>query len=185
MTTGQPGSKCCARQQMLAAIFDQVAGDGVGCVVGGRPHMEALRLDLAHAPRAETCFHISSSVMSQAGAMSTMPLTRRAASGAWAIRCRTSRSAICPPMLEPTRICGPCVHAREDSGGLLQPAADGAVLEVAARRPVPRVVEPRATEAVFAGKVGQRRRLGRRHVRHEAGQPEQAPERPLRRAGPL
>ena len=39
--------------------------------------------------------------------MSTSPLMRSASAGSLCIRSRTSSSAMCPPVLDPTRICLP------------------------------------------------------------------------------
>ena len=55
-------------------------------------------------------FHISSSVKSTAGAISTMPAM--GAASLWPMSARASSSASQPPMDEPTTTCGPLANSR-------------------------------------------------------------------------
>ena len=77
-------------------------------------------------------------------------------------------------MDEPTTTCGPWRIARIDREAFLQPAADGAVGEVAARFAVAGIIEPHAGAALSLGPAVERLRLGALHVGLEAAEPEQA-----------
>ena len=73
--TGQPRVETAPRQQVIAALLDQHSRQRIGLAIFGRPVDTRLRLD-RRLRLGENRFHISSSVMSQAGAMSTSAFSR-------------------------------------------------------------------------------------------------------------
>ena len=162
-----------AEQQMLAAVLDQRAGDRIGLAIFRRPHPDALGLDLAASPPAEKPFHISSSVKSGAGAISTSPAS-------------DARSRCALRQLARQQQRHPAAHRRADrrSAGRRRTASNTARLSSSQRPMVPSakraagfamagIVEADAGAALFGGPGVERQRLGALHVGIEAAQPEQ------------
>ena len=165
-----------AEQELVAALLDQRAGDRIGVAIFRRPVQTPLVMISSRTRRGKP-FHISFSVKSGAGAISTSPartrpLRRRAAMRAPAAapssRPSTSRS----------RPADPGRAARTPPRSL--PASGRWCRRRRRRRfAVARIVEPDAGAAVLRGPGVQRERLGAAHVGIEAAEPEQ----PRRTAG--
>ncbi len=163
---------------MLAPLLDQSAGDRIGASEYCDGRCQAPSVSICRFTSGENFFHISSSVKSTAGAISTRP----------AIEPRRP----CALQLSRQQQREPAAHRRADQhlralgealehrGAVLKPAADGAVGEFAAGFAVAGIVEPDAGAAVLAGPVVERDGLGALHVGLEAAEPEQ----PRRRAVP-
>ena len=82
---------------------------GIGASAYGVSRSQTPRSMIVARTAGGIAAHISASVKSTAGAISTMPARRWAASAPSA---RATSSAIQPPMDEPTRIWGPRVRSR-------------------------------------------------------------------------
>ena len=162
-----------AEHEMLAALLDQLLGDRIGLAVvivrrpkSRRPSPRS-RVDgvgellpeqfLGEIDRRRDQHH--------AGDRRRVLAPSRSA--------RASSSASQPPMEEPITTCGPLAKLRVDGKALGQPAADGAVEEVAAQLAVAGIIETDAGAALRLGPVVERLRLGALHVGLEAAQPEQ------------
>ena len=164
-----------AEQEMLAPLLDQPAGDRIGAFrILRRPQPGRRSSRSARFTSAENFFHISSSVKSTAGAISTMPATAArppcvssapAPAAAPASRPSTSRPAP----------AGPRRSASKTASTFLKPAADRAVSEVAARFAVPGIVEADAGAARSRRPIGRAPDgLGALHVGLEAAEPKDA-----------
>ncbi len=121
---------------MVAALLDQIAGDRIGRAVAifRRPQPHALGLDLLRVISDEKFFHISSSVKSGAGAISTRPAS---CAGRYRL-CQPPRDLARQQQRHPAAHRGtdhdlrPAAELREHRQALLEPAADRAVGELAA-----------------------------------------------------
>ena len=88
-------------------------------------------------------------------------------------------SAIQPPMLEPTRTCGPSVSRSDGVAGVVRPVADAAGEEVAGGGAVAGVVEAQVGLAAGARPGLEEMRLGAGHVGAEAAEEDDARPAPL------
>ena len=79
-----------------------------------------------------------------------------------------------PPMLDPTRICGPSVSESITAIASSRQRADRAVGEIAARCAVPEIVEAHIGAAAPAAIILEKQRLGAGHVGAEAAEEDDA-----------
>ena len=111
--------------------------------------------------------------MSQAGAISTSPLMRAASPGDFGQQGPQQKKGDVAAHARPDEHLRPLAELTEDGARLLQPAADGALLEAPLGLAMPRIVEPQAGAPLVPGPIGHRRRLGTGHLRLEAAQPDE------------
>ena len=109
--------------------------------------------------------------MSQAGAMSTSAWTRPASCRPLAQQRAQQKQGDVAAHARANENLRARSQSQEDSFRFLQPAADLAVLQLAARLAMSGVVEARAADAQLSRPLGKSRRLGARHLRLEARQP--------------
>ena len=164
-----------AQQQVAPPILDQRTGDGVGRAVFARAVPHAVALDrFAHLGR-ELRPH---QVLGEVGGGGD------ADQGA-----RLDAAARGQQQRDPAAHRGTDQHLRavrlrgDHAGGVLRPAADGAVLEAAARTAVTRIVEAQEGRAARLAPAGEEFRLAARHVAVEATQEDNA-RAAARRASP-
>ena len=160
---------------MLAAVLDQAAGDQIGFLgILRGPRPGAVVLDLALDLGREALPHqLLGEIDRRRDQHQAGDGGRRAA---WARRAssRTSSSASQPPMEEPITHLRPAAEGVEHRDAFLEPAADRAVGEVAARFAMAGIVEAHHGAAVLARPAIERLGLGALHVGLEAAEPEQA-----------
>ena len=157
---------------MLAPLLDQAAGDRIGRFrILRRPLPGAFGLDLPlHLGREFLPHQLFGEIDRRRDQHQAGDRARAAARRFELARQQQRQPAAHRRADQHLRALG---EALEHRGAVLQPAADGAVGEVAAGFAVAGIIEPDAGAAVFAGPVVERHRLGALHVGLEAAEPEQ------------
>src|SRR5579872_630770 len=162
-------------QKVLAALFDQLAGDGIGIAIFGRSQPYARGLDLVADFARKSLPH---QFLGEIRRGSDQYQSRERSAG------RLSVGVPAPGQFAREQERHPAAHGRadhhlrtgrkalEDRNALFQPAPDGARREITAGFAVPGIVEAEARPAVFESPRIQSQRLGALHVRLEATKPE-------------
>ena len=161
------------QHQVLAAILDQAAGDGIGLAIGGRAQPHALLVQLAAHLVGELVPH---QVRRHVGGRCQQHEAPDALGGqrVGALQVAVDQQGEPAAHRGAHQDARPLAVGEDHVDGLLQPFRDRAVDEQSARCAVAGIVEAQAGAAGFARQGCQGLRLGALHVGLVAAQPDEA-----------